>query len=156
MMTHEEWIDRLLVADPAELAGEGAGPVAVHVRECARCRTLGRRLLEEQERLAAALEALGPPAPRAVPVRTGATARPSRADWPGRAVWWVPLATAAGLAALLLAWPDRGNVPVPPGETPRPATVAVEVPVGVQAMVVETRDPEVTLVWLDEPKGEAR
>jgi len=50
-------IERLLEAEPDELAGRGGGRVAEHVRSCARCRAVAERLLDAQAALAAELTA---------------------------------------------------------------------------------------------------
>jgi len=50
-------IERLLEAEPDELAGRGEGGVAEHVRSCARCRAVAERLLDAEAALAAELAA---------------------------------------------------------------------------------------------------
>lgn len=158
-MSHDEWIDRMLEADPAELVGEGATPLAAHVRECERCRSLGRRLVEEQTRLARALEEARPRGTAAEAVERVLAERASgtrRFRW---GVVLVPLSVAAAVAALLLWMPGeegyRPAGPPPSGSPPAPARLSVDVPEG-GAVVFATRDPAVTLVWIDRPEGETR
>ncbi len=49
----------LLTADPAELEGIGASPLAEHIRGCDRCRAAARVILDEQAALAEALAEAG-------------------------------------------------------------------------------------------------
>lgn len=157
-MRHEEWMERMLQADPADLAGEGGTPLAVHVRQCRRCRSLGRRLLDEQAALAGALESVGPKstaAEAADRVLEEERSSPIRFRW---AAVLAPLAAAAVVTALLLWTPRDGSVrrAGSPTATDRgSARVSVEVPEG-GALVFATRDPTVTLVWIERPEGERR
>lgn len=52
----------LLTADPAELEGIGASPLAEHIRGCDRCRAAARVILDGQTALAQALAEAGRPA----------------------------------------------------------------------------------------------
>lgn len=52
----------LLTAEPAELEGIGASPLAEHIRGCDRCRAAARMILDQQAALAQALVAAGRPA----------------------------------------------------------------------------------------------
>lgn len=158
-MRHEEAMERMLEAEPAELAGEGATPLATHVRSCERCRALGRRLLEEQARLARALETVRPGA--AVEEATE-LALAEETPEAGRFGWvpvLAPLAAAAAVAALLLwmpGWQDPGRPGAPPAASgPEFDQVSVDVHEG-SAIVFATRDPDVTIVWLERPEGEPR
>lgn len=55
-MTCTQMLERLIEADPDALAGRGNSDVAVHVRECARCRALATQLLAETRLLATVVE----------------------------------------------------------------------------------------------------
>ncbi len=143
-------LERLLEADPTELAGHGATELAAHVRGCRRCGAVAARLLEGQKELADALGALGPRvaaenALAAVWRRRGRIAR-------RRNVWRIaaPLAAAAALATLLLL-NQRGSGRVLPGELvqlPLPRIEAeVEVASGHNVMVFETRDRSAKVIW---------
>lgn len=157
-MRHADWLERMLEADPAELAGEGDTPLAIHIRSCDLCRILARRMLREQARMARALEAVRPAtAPEEAIDRV--LAGESRETGRFRPVLVLaPLAVAAAVAALLL-WmpggedPTRTGVPSAPSD-PAPR-VSVDVPPG-GAIVFATRDPDVTVVWLEPPEGEPR
>lgn len=155
-MSHAEWREAMLEADPAELAGRGKTALAAHVRDCARCRVLGRRLLEEQAALGGAL---GEIRPRGSATAAGPGSGPPRPSAIRRgAALLAPLAAAAVVAALWLARP--GNRPlrregVLAARGTDPARVSVDVSEG-GAVVFATRDPAVTLVWIDRPKGERR
>ncbi|MEJ2218256.1 MAG: hypothetical protein P8099_16745 [Gemmatimonadota bacterium] len=52
----------LLTAEPAELEGIGASPLAEHIRGCDRCRAAARVILDQQAALAQALVAAARPA----------------------------------------------------------------------------------------------
>jgi hypothetical protein len=142
--------ERLMEADPAELAGSGDTELAVHVRECARCTAVAARLIEGQQDLAGALDELAP--------RTGveealsiARARRRRAAR-RRAAWrWAaPLAAAAAVTAVVLARGPGGG-PMMPGEIAAlPAAriePLVEVSEGQNVMVFETRDKSAKVIW---------
>lgn len=157
-MRHEEAMERMLEADPDELVGESDTPLAAHVQKCERCNALGRRLLEEQTTLARAIEEIRPRA-----AATEATDRALGGRGTGSSRWgWgavlVPLAAAAAVAALLLWTPREGSVrraEPPIAVEPGPARVSIDVPEG-GAVVFATRDPAVTLVWIERPEGERR
>jgi len=55
-MTCNQMLERLIEADPDALAGRGTSDVAVHVRECVRCRAVANQLLAETRLLASAVE----------------------------------------------------------------------------------------------------
>jgi hypothetical protein len=84
-MTCAQALESLLQADPSDLAGQGASPLAQHVRECLRCQRLAGQVLADTHLLAA----------------TGSfsTARPKRV----RRRQWAPLLVApATLAAAIV------------------------------------------------------
>ncbi|MGD8866391.1 MAG: hypothetical protein PVI01_02155 [Gemmatimonadales bacterium] len=140
-------LERLLEADPAELAGRGDSELASHVRECDRCAAVGARLLAGQEPLAAELTEWRPrtdvgSALRAVHARRGRTLHWER-------VWrWAPVAAAAALAAamVLQALPSRM---VEGGRVPAVAEVEplLEAPSGENVLVFETRDGSTKVIW---------
>jgi len=147
-MTCEQAHQAMLGADPAELAGEGASPLAGHLASCAACARRARAILTGARALAAALAARGPrvTVDVALPAARAAAARQREL----RARSWrltAPLALAAGIAALLL-WPSR-----PPTETavevlpPELPPFAVQGPPGRTVTVFRTANPAIIVVW---------
>lgn len=136
----------MLEADLAELRAVGGSPLADHLAGCEECRRRAEAIVAGMAELDHALAELARPAAtrRATLLRL----RPARV-WR----WAAPLALAAGMAAVMLA---RRPAPAeePPGVTAEriarvlfaPAPVARSVD-GRGVAVLETNDPDVTVVW---------
>jgi len=140
--------ERLLEADPAELAGQGDSEVAVHVRECARCQAVGVKLLFGQEQLAGALTEM---VPHTAVDRALSAARVRRAKAHRRQQFWQwgPVAAAAAIAGVMILQ-ALGGAPMLEGEIgPVPAAIVplVEAPAGLNVMVFETRDQSAKVIW---------
>jgi hypothetical protein len=170
--------EAMLECEPEELEGLGGSPLAEHIRECDRCRRVGRVLLAELGALDAALDSTAAEAAEPAGPRAGVR----------RLRWRVllPLAAAAALALVVTRWPEPR--PVGPsaarvasgpsaaagsarGAEARPATsppgvgepaldaafeprLRVSAPPGTRVMVFQTRDPSVAVVWfLSAPNG---
>ncbi|HEX6749868.1 MAG TPA: hypothetical protein VF092_21425 [Longimicrobium sp.] len=142
----------LLEADPAELRGDGDSPLAAHLRECADCRARADAILAGEAELDAALRTLTAPraGTRVIPLRP----RRSAAMRFGAAA--VPLAAAAVAAGIVLFGRGTTSTPERPGViTERiarslfPAPPVVRPEPGRTATVLKTRDPGITLVWID-------
>lgn len=166
-MTCDDVRRRLLRCDPAELAGTAGTPLARHLESCEGCRRIAATLLEGERALARALDAAvgGANARRAADrareaadaasglSRGGARAAESGGSEPGRRPWrrWVPLAAAAGLALALLLPGGRERTGGPPlTDSPRrpgPSAFSVESDAEGPVTVLQTRDPDVTVVW---------
>ena len=148
---------RLLEADLPVLRGEGDDPLAHHLRSCSRCQGIAATILEGEAGLAESLALVLPPldldeileraeAPekgKVVPI----TSRRPRWTRSGAGFTLIPLAAAAALTALFL-----GRTPNLPGpeytpELGRPG-LNVEVPEGQSVAVLETSNPEITVLWL--------
>ncbi len=141
--------ERMLEADPTELAGRGESELAIHIAGCPRCSAVAERLLKGQAELGRALDTLGP--------RTGvdeALARARRASrrTKRRAAWRValPLAAAAALAGILFLRPTPFQ-PLPESDLQvverweeRPF---VESQTDRNVMVFETRDRSAKVIW---------
>lgn len=167
-MNCERALDRMLEAEPAELRGEGGTELARHIRGCPRCQRTAGVLVAELSALDAALDAYaeeGDPEVAAdaalAAIRAGSVpgrARPHRGGrmratrgLAARLGAGLGLAAAAALAALLLRGPS-GPTPPPPSAAgspdPREPAVAVTPPPGRGAAVLQTRNPDITVVWL--------
>jgi hypothetical protein len=95
-VTCASMLDRMLEADLGELAGESTSPVAAHLRECARCRAVARRIVRDTGALGAGLARRAP----------GASA--SRVRLLRRSVV-TGLAAAALLVVVVRAWSPIGT-----------------------------------------------
>jgi len=148
----------LLEADLTELQGHGDTVLTAHLERCGSCRERARRIVAAERGLDRALDGLGGQG-RA----RGDTAAATRGEQSsGRRVtavltrrgrrgvrWvWIPLALAAGLAALILI-PDTEPPPVRSAMAHAfsPDRVRVEVPAGRNAVLYETENPNVIVVW---------
>jgi hypothetical protein len=144
-------VELILEADSPDLRGEGEGTLAVHVRNCPRCRALVQVVLEEEKILASSmLEAV--PAPdldtildRGLNPENSSARQPLRAfKKAGYAL--IPLAAAAALAGLFL----RSEAPLPgPVYSPPEPTVSLglEVPEGRNAALLQSDNPDITVLW---------
>lgn len=143
-------LERLLEADPAELAGQGDSELATHVRDCERCGAVAAKLLDSQERLATALNDMGP---RVGVDEALATIRPQRsgasARWRSAWRWAAPLAAAAAAAGIFFA--TQTDTSRMPGElVMRPAPRVeplVEMASAQNVMVFETNDRSAKVIW---------
>lgn len=179
-MRCETALERMLEADPAELRGDDGGELARHVAECARCARVAAALIEETNAVDRSLGAWAEAgsadaatdtalaalrADRAgrtddvVPLRpqrtrgVGAAAGASRRDWVRKA--WVPLVAAAAMAGVLFL--GRADTPFPTGSgpagTPFEPRVSVTPPPDRSAAIMETENPDITIVWLYQREG---
>jgi len=172
-MMCSEMREQMLVADLDELAGVGATPFAAHLRECDRCRGVARRITSGTLRFGTELAlaaATGSPVPgtrRAWARRawlTGAVGLAAAACFAivvtrQRNVW-TPMSAAPleylpsedstappsfadpiNEAAVVEPMPDL--MPSPPLDQ-----VSIDVPEGRRAVVMKTRNPSMTVVWL--------
>lgn len=165
---------RMMEADIDALRGAGDGALAAHVRSCDRCGAMGRALLAGLDEIDGALAAWGDAgdpdveataalaASRGLAVEQIAGGRPARArrgeaggrgrGW--RRLAWTPVAAAAVIATLVLVdrdridWQDAGVT----REAPSPR-VAVHPPTDRSAAIMETANPNITIVWLYEEEG---
>lgn len=158
----------LLEADVAELDPDGSSapssPLAAHLRDCARCAAaaadIHRGLAELNARLTAAVpdgavDAIM--ARLAAPVAVAGEAAPDRAvagrNFPAGRSWrrspWMPVAIAAGIAGLFFV--TRVRTPPPMGGTPQlvsaPALPLVESSGSAGVAVIETDNPDITVLW---------
>ena len=148
MISCETARDLLLEAEPAELRGEGDGALARHVRGCPACRQRATFLLGETDVLRATMDAFRPsrrkpsPAPSVVRrLRTPATGRGLRI--------LLPLALAAGIAALVLVRRDDVTPPSAPLHVTRatPPVLDVQVPAAQSVAVFQTANPNIVVIW---------
>jgi hypothetical protein len=146
--------EAMLEADPAELTQARNNPLAQHLRDCSRCREAARAILDAEQALAAELQRLVPEPDLDLVIREGSTTGVEGTDRLGRGrplasrkTTLLPLALAAGLAALLLLRePSLPGAPFTPPD--RSAAFEVEPSPDQNVMVLATKDPNITVVWL--------
>jgi predicted anti-sigma-YlaC factor YlaD len=137
----------LLVADPADLDGRTESELSRHLRDCEACRRAADLVLHALAELEVGLASNPDTSAVATARRAIAEARKRRvrSQWVRRAV---PLAAAAGLAALLIV---RRSPRLPPDTVPPRAPihdVTVTAPPGGQSLaVLHTADPNIVVVW---------
>ncbi len=144
--------ERLLEADPAELRGVGDGELAAHLAGCAGCRGRAAAILAGEAELDAALAGLAAEGAARLPAERPARVIPFR---PRRWAPWAlaPLAAAAA-AALLWLRPQQALPPTSEAEARAVAQALFRPPplvdpgAGRSAAVIQTRNPEITVVWL--------
>lgn len=140
--------ERLLEANPAELAGRDDSELAVHVRECGRCQAVAARLLAGQEQLAGALGALRPRTDVGEALNAARARRSKVLRWQ-KASRWGPVAAAAVVAAVMVLQSlpaarmmEGENIPAPAQMEP-----LVEAAAGQNVLVFETSDQSAKVIW---------
>jgi hypothetical protein len=147
----------LLEAEPRALEGRGDEPLARHLRECSSCSRVARAIIEGEVALGQFLESA---APRPDPERIlGAAGKAGASEIPRDAPRWrswtqaggglafLPLAAAAAATALFLGRPP--SLPGPPYAPPASsAGLDVQAPEGSRVAVLETNNPDITILWL--------
>ena len=147
----------LLEAELSTLQGVGDEPLARHVRECPGCSSVARAIVEGEAALGDFLEGAAPRLdPDSVLDAAGrgeaVEVRPGHPRWrsrigPGRGLVLLPLAAAAAATALFLGRPP--SLPGPPYAPPAPsAGLDVQVPGVSGVAVLETNNPDITVLWL--------
>ena len=115
-MTCQTMLQRMLDAEPDELLGRGETALAVHLRECGRCRAVAQQLLEETGALVNAMVR------DARLVATVAPPNAGRRRWPRQRAVLGGLLVVAGIVVAALLWsPPRGVQPGPTTPTLGPA-----------------------------------
>lgn len=123
-MNCNEARELLLTADPEELAGGGATPLADHLRDCAQCAAIARAVGADTDALRLTLSKRG-----------SKTARR------------MALVAALPIAATIVAIVASHERPVAPAPAAAAAaSVSVDVARGQTAAVVQTNDPRVTII----------
>lgn len=149
-MKCEDAVELILEADPPDLRGEGEGILPRHLRGCEKCRALARVVLEE-ERVLALKMVEEVPAPDLDRVLARGLASEPAVLWrpkgklrrAGFAI--IPLAAAALVSVFLRSEP---TLPGPTYSSPEPTVaLGLEVPEGRNAAVLQTKNPEITVLW---------
>jgi hypothetical protein len=122
-MSCTQTLELMLDAAPDELAGRGESALAIHLRECARCRAVADRILADTRALARAIESR---APRSVP-----RASRTRRTLIGGGALVTTLAAAALVFAVMKRSTSTGTASVA-----RPAPIVVP-----RAAVAESTPP---------------
>ena len=149
-MNCELALERMLDADPKELEGRGDVELAAHIETCSRCQAVAAELVAGHDMLAAGILSVdGTQGVEAVmpAVRRAAVQRVRQR----RLIRFVlPMAAAAALAVMAI----RYRVPAMPIGSP-PAQLADQIPArttvrlapNTNAVVLETDNPKITVVW---------
>jgi len=130
MMTCLTMLDRMLEAELDELDGRGDSAVAVHVRECGRCRAVAKQLLLDTTRLGNVVQQARPSRP------------PTRRAGSRRAVRVIVWGMAAALTLMAVrVWLRSGTPPAAPvGRVPNAAYATVDATSALRQPAGERRD----------------
>jgi anti-sigma factor RsiW len=144
---------QMLEAAPADLRGEDGTDLARHLSECVACRAVAEHMLREHDLLAEALGAIRPRASNEDALRRARfeTARRKR-----RRVWLgaAPALAAAGIAALVIAWPSHSPVATAsPGAADTAPIPLVEWSNADAVTVMHTDNPNIVVVWLTKSRS---
>lgn len=147
----------ILEADPVDLRGGAAGDLTDHLTDCEACAELARSILDSEQALATAIDAMTP----RTDVEQALARVPQRRSWRHRtrwkrAAWALPLAAAATAVLLLPTGPgDPGPSSAFDPEGPAMerrltwdfgATV-VRSASHENVVVLPTGNPDITVVW---------
>jgi hypothetical protein len=140
--------ERLLEANPAELAGQDDSELAVHVRGCGRCQAVAARLLAGQEQLAGALGELRPRTDVGKALSAARAHRSKALKWQ-QASRWGPVAAAAAVAAVMVLQSLPAARMMEGEIVPAPAQMEplVEAAAGQNVLVFETSDQSAKVIW---------
>ncbi|MHC4233505.1 MAG: hypothetical protein ACYSUQ_00165 [Planctomycetota bacterium] len=141
-------LERLLEANPAELAGRDDSELAVHVRECGRCQAVAARLLAGQEQLAGALSELRPRTDVGEALSDARARRHKALKWQ-RVSRWGPVAAAAVVAVVMVLQSLPAARMIESENVPTPARLEplVEAAAGQNVLVFETSDQSAKVIW---------
>jgi len=143
-------LERMLDANPEELDGRGDSELVVHIQDCGRCQAVAAELLAGHEMLDAEIHSVDADrgVERVMPaVRRAAIQRVRRR----RLIRFVIPAAAAAVLALLVTRDPVPSMPLgnPPaqlaGSAPEQPTVRLAP--NTNALVLETNNPKITVVW---------
>lgn len=133
--------EAMLVADLAELRGEGDTPLASHLTGCGACRAMAGAIADDTARVAAVWAAR----PRASAHSLGRRFA---------LLVSLPIAAAALVTVgLLVRRPSPIAAPARIASLPVVRHVSLDVGRGQRATVIKTADPAVTVIWLSSGEG---
>ena len=146
-MNCELALDRMLEADPEELAAESNTELGMHITGCDRCRAVAEEILAGQQMLGDAVHALEAEGKvDAVVHGVRATARARRRRRVVSAAL-LPLAAAAALVLLVTGDSGRMHRTATIVQADLPSRPTVTLPSATNAMVLKTDNPKITVVW---------
>ena len=146
-MNCQEARERLLDAEAGTLRAR-TGALGAHLATCAACAAIADEILADHAALHDALTRLSSPAPaarRRMWPRLAPARAARRRTWP-RLAALAPLAAAAMVALLLWGGREEYRPIVIPEETV-PATTVVNGTGPGGVAVMQTRDPDITVIW---------
>lgn len=150
-MTCEEAYEKILEAAPDALMADTDSPLGHHLAACERCGSAAALIRSGTAALGGWLsEATASFDPAAVVDEALGPRLPGKRTTVRRTLrWTIPLAAAAMLALLLVRGPAGPGAlpgePFQPRETP--SGLALDVPAGRSAAVMDTHNPDITIVW---------
>lgn len=153
-MTCDQILALLLDAEPDDLLRKTTSPLALHLAQCASCRAAATRLHHGFAEAQGAYLQIEPASGEESMVAAPPLAKPHQARLPGSARPW--LLVAVGIAALLavVLLPRLASLGPAEVATVEPVTRApiapptVQVPPEQNAIVLPTRDPLISVVWI--------
>jgi hypothetical protein len=142
----------LLEASLEELRGETDSEHAEHLRDCEQCAGLARHIVARTSDLAAVMDAKPPEVDvDAILARARLVAEPGDAapsvHRPKPWRQWVTLAAAASVVGVLLMRQPDGALPGVEFVPRAPAFPTVETAVGHDVAIIETDNPDITVLW---------
>lgn len=132
----------LLEAEPAALRAPQGTPLGAHLEACAECAGLAGKILASDAALHDALATLSA---ATMGARTTGARAVARRAWRRSAVLLPVIAAAAALVLLLRPEPSR--LPVAPSARAIPRHTVVNGTDGSGVAVMQTRDPDITVIW---------
>lgn len=138
--------ERMLEADPQELNPESATELGSHIAGCERCRAVADEILAGQRLLGDAVNAFGAEGQVDTALRGVRAAARARRRWRMASVALLPLAAAAVL--VLFVTVDGGRtLQAPIRQADVPSRPTVTLPPATNAMVLQTENPKISVVW---------
>lgn len=140
-------LEQMMEADLAELSARGQTELSLHITACERCRAVAAELVAGHEKLATGVRALDAD-DRIEEVLEGVRAQ--AAIRRRRAIVKLALLPLAAAAAFFLLVPgDGARTPSTPtlGQADVPSRPTVTLPPATNAMVLQTENPKISVVW---------
>ncbi len=146
-MNCELAFDRMLEADPQDLAPESQTELGVHIAGCERCRTVAEEILAGEQVLGNAVRGLEAEDKVNTVVQGVRAAGRTRRRRRVASVALLPLAAAAAYVMLVTGDGGRGPQTLPMVQADLASGPTVTLPPATNAMLLQTDNPKITVVW---------